>query len=861
VRVHSAAPLVVRLIVVHLIVVLILVPAAVVAEEVSRPAGLNGTASVSVNAGPCVYDTVAEAMANASDGDTIVIRPGFRAEFIGKIDLNVTLIQGGPISPGNTGCELPGVSADPTNLTFDAKTFSNDDDGGMAEVLADRTVAFRNMTLRQAFAKRGGLLAIQEGADVTLRRVVLELGTASEAGGLIYAAGTALNPVSLDIDGRFLGALREGSSAGMGGAIHAEHTNLTLVDVEFLNNQAEGEGGGVSINAGSLEAHGTEFIDNSSLASGGAIFAVDLESLLINETEFNSNGAAVNGGAAAIEEVTTTVINNDTVFFDNAADGLGGAIHYASDVIDYTLAIERTLFDDNISGFGGGATWMRGGDIKIGVQTEFVNNRANQGGAVLLDQTLGRVHIDRATFQFNEAFEIGGNPGDGGALFFEDVADLIIENTVIDQNEAENGGGIFAIGSVFSTNSLELINVAVSANRARESGGGIFTQQLDLLMSQSVVASNISDGSGGGLFLLNSSTILDGIIVEANTANSSGGGGMRISGGSARIENGSSILNNRAEGSLRFGGGIRALTQAQLSITDTLIRGNQSEVGGGISGFNSAIEVINSQIENNSASSRGGGVNVNSTALFIRSDVGSESGQCIPASLPINRYCMEITGNSSQGAGGGLFIQNTSGAQIAEPTVISGVAILNNQAFDGGAAIFADYSVPETLQLQNLLIFDHGSADVSVVEILGDTDARLHALTIAGNSGPGLQATDNATTLELSASIIFDNALAPNVAFGVLFTRSCNNSQPGSGQSMGGNLGNPGFVTTARGDYRLDANSASADQCESGPGRDLDGLYRLSGSLIDQGAFEHDGLLVPPDSIFGDRFLESTAGQ
>ncbi|MEN1729460.1 MAG: hypothetical protein AAGJ52_13575, partial [Pseudomonadota bacterium] len=107
---------------------------------------------------------------------------------------------------------------------------------------------------------------------------------------------------------------------------------------------------------------------------------------------------------------------------------------------------------------------------------------------------------------------------------------------------------------------------------------------------------------------------------------------------------------------------------------------------------------------------------------------------------------------------------------------------------------------------------------------------------------------------ELTNTIIHNNA-APNVAFGVPFIRSCNNSQPGSGQSMGGNLGDPGFVTTARGNYRLDASSVSADQCADGPGRDLDGLYRLSGSLIDQGAFEHDGLLTAPDQIFRNRFI------
>ena len=129
-----------RAIAAALMVVSALIVETVSAVEISRPAGLNGSASVSVNAGPCVYETVAEAMANASDGHTILIRPGYRAAFIGK--------------SGNTGREFLTVTVDPASLTFDAETFSNDTDGGMAEVLAERTVTlFRNGRARGLSAR------------------------------------------------------------------------------------------------------------------------------------------------------------------------------------------------------------------------------------------------------------------------------------------------------------------------------------------------------------------------------------------------------------------------------------------------------------------------------------------------------------------------------------------------------------------------------------------------------------------------------------------------------------------------------------------------------------------------------------
>lgn len=267
------------------------------------------------------------------------------------------------------------------------------------------------------------------------------------------------------------------------------------------------------------------------------------------------------------------------------------------------------------------------------------------------------------------------------------------------------------------------------------------------------------------------------------------------------------------------------------------------------------LDIVNSRILNNSATADAGGIANLFGMMSIRSEFGNESGQCDPFQLAANRYCSEIAGNSAGERGGGLFLGSDSGSTTTPQNVlVRSVALVDNSAATGGSAIYANHRFGETAHYENLLIEGHGASTSTVIELRGNHSARMHASTITNNVGSVLEVVENGTNFELTNSILFNNAIGPNVAFGVPFTRSCNNSQPGSGQTMGGNLGDPGFVTTARGDYRLDASSVSADQCEDGPARDLDGLYRLSGSLLDQGAFEHDGLLVPPDLIFGDRF-------
>ncbi len=163
------------------------------------------------------------------------------------------------------------------------------------------------------------------------------------------------------------------------------------------------------------------------------------------------------------------------------------------------------------------------------------------------------------------------------------------------------------------------------------------------------------------------------------------------------------------------------------------------------------------------------------------------------------------------------------------------------------------------VELNNLLVANNGNLtdESTVIESTGQVSMLIDSATVAGNSGSPLWVTDVMSSPTLTNSILYENSIGPNVATGVPFSRSCNNAQTiatGS-QSMNGNLGDPSFITTIRGDYRLPGNSVSVNQCVDGPIRDLDGLFRpdVSG-LYDQGAFEFEGLLMLPDELFENGF-------
>ncbi len=187
------------------------------------------------------------------------------------------------------------------------------------------------------------------------------------------------------------------------------------------------------------------------------------------------------------------------------------------------------------------------------------------------------------------------------------------------------------------------------------------------------------------------------------------------------------------------------------------------------------------------------------------------------------------------------------------------MALLDNQSGLGGSALYVDVEDGSEHVLETVLVAGNGNAvdEVSVIEAQGNAELDMNSLTVAGNFGRAIEMTDTQTTVSLTGSIVHQNSVGPQVIPGIPFTRSCNNVQTtnGTSQSMGGNLGNPAFESTVRGDYHLAEFSVSRDRCASGPLRDLDGLFRPGQSVQhDQGAFEREGALSLPDAIFDDGF-------
>ena len=182
------------------------------------------------------------------------------------------------------------------------------------------------------------------------------------------------------------------------------------------------------------------------------------------------NGYANRGGAIYFRNGNPTVIN--CVLSNNSARTRGGAICCDS--------CNPTIINCKITG-----------------------NSAGAGGGIYFEG--GSATIKNCTISDNIATEDGSSRyGDGGGICFN-RSSVIITDSHIGHNSAENGGGIFCHGnSNMIIKGCTISNNTAETERGESFGGGIFCGgNNSLTVMDSVICNNIVRGGesfGGGIY-------------------------------------------------------------------------------------------------------------------------------------------------------------------------------------------------------------------------------------------------------------------------------------------------------------------------------------------------------------------------
>lgn len=277
------------------------------------------------------------------------------------------------------------------------------------------------------------------------------------------------------------------ASVAQGGALYA-NGSASQVNIEgayFDSNEAEGHGGALYLNGGSIEADGLIFINNNSkTGSGGALAVENATSFKLSESEFNSN--------------------NNSISSSTSEDG--GAAMYISNNASALSQISKVRFVGNTSMRHAGALKLSGGGTVNIVDSLFRENTATNGnslgGAIYISGgTTALVDIERSSFVNNQATSSGAihitgsgktmnvhsstfafNQATGthaGAIGIENNATANFTHATLYQNNmaAGNGGAIRATsGTILSLkNSLVLGNTRNSSSVQNINAGGTFT--------------------------------------------------------------------------------------------------------------------------------------------------------------------------------------------------------------------------------------------------------------------------------------------------------------------------------------------------------------------------------------------------
>ena len=232
---------------------------------------------------------------------------------------------------------------------------------------------------------------------------------------------------------------------------------------------------------------------NAGTENGGAIWQNDATAILAFKNCAFKNNKANNGGAVYMAGSNMT--SESTSFSDNTATTAAGAVGIAgtAELVSFT----DCDFTSNTAGKHGGALQNYGGEKTRLTVTggTFSNNKTTDGsvggGAAITfrGEKPSITIIDGVTFSGNSA------GCQGGAVRVNTVNDISIKNSVISDNKALYGAGLYVGGAA----SVKIDKTQISGNQSKTYAGGIYVgADADVFMNACSIFDNSNTTSTAG---------------------------------------------------------------------------------------------------------------------------------------------------------------------------------------------------------------------------------------------------------------------------------------------------------------------------------------------------------------------------
>lgn len=233
-------------------------------------------------------------------------------------------------------------------------------------------------------------------------------------------------------------------------------------------------------------------------------------------------------GAAVYSKGSFTAKN--CKFKDNEAGsvsvaGAGGAVYIESG----QTTIDNCKFISNNANIGGAVFVAANGKCTIGTETDqttkIYSNTAKNGAGIYVASTQSDgCLINKGTCIGTDGFNLAGDLG-GGIFIFAGANCTIKEGVKIQDNEAQNGGGIYNDGGNLTIQGTVSDKVIISGCKANSSQPG--------------------KNKGGGIYIAGGTVKIEHTLINGNTVGSSGEGkGIYVADGTFEMKAGAKIDEN-----------------------------------------------------------------------------------------------------------------------------------------------------------------------------------------------------------------------------------------------------------------------------------------------------------------------------
>lgn len=427
---------------------------------------------------------------------------------------------------------------------------------------------------------------------------------------------------------------------------------------------------------------------------------------------------------------------------------------------------------------------LPGGKLTISEVRVFGNNAvptlALNGAGFLNQGTLEILGNDPGGHAFSRDLSYFETTGQGGTIFNDTDAELLIENRAFDttllfsESSADEGGFLYNLGNAVirgaqDANGESGSAVSLYGGEAR-SGAAIFNAGTLNTACHTVITESQAEETGGGVHNASSGVLdIETTLIQSNSAEIGGGiynNGSATVGGSTDGCDSTRIVNNAATASGTGMGGGGIFNTAELFLEDLELSYNTAEIGGGF--LQAQTDPVPStdtygitQFHSNTSTLHGGGLAV-AGGTFTSEFLGmtSPSFQMVSNKSPLGAAI------SVDGAGTSVVINHSilqsnaataSGGAIAafggQLEMNSGIVLGNTAGTSGGSVFTSDDG---TALLSNFLFYLNQApvGSVAFTEGLTSRTQLLHT-TIHQNDSDAIVATE-ADTLFLSRSLILD---------------------------------------------------------------------------------------------------------